>query len=256
MRQLTFTATVTDTSGGYSSYLAPIKENVLAAARDWGQFISSLGRIDIKINIIQTIPGGIANGGSTFAVNNYGSQWLESASRYMIDYGSSTEIRRGSDPNGATSDITININSEYLHSNFGDLWADSNSYDQTHVVPENLTDSLFVFTHEIGHGLGFSGFRDLSTGNLDYSLSTDGLYRSFFSHFDMNVTMSDGKPYFNEYTARLVYGAAIPLTSENLYHYGNLEGAGVNLITGVMTGVGIPTGFQYDVSNLDLYQPP
>ena len=129
MRHPTFTATVTDTIGGYSSYLTPIKENALAAARDWGQFISSLGQIDIQINIIQTIPGLIANGGSTFAVNNYGSQWLEGASRYMIDYGSSTEIRWGSDPNGATSDITININSEYLHSNSGGLWFDSNPYD-------------------------------------------------------------------------------------------------------------------------------
>ena len=60
----TFTVTVTDTIGGYSSYLTPITDNALVAARDWGQFITGSGQIDIQINIKDST--GVADGMPTY----------------------------------------------------------------------------------------------------------------------------------------------------------------------------------------------
>ena len=245
----TFTATVTDTIGGYSSYLTPIKENALVAARDWGRFITGSGQIDIQINIIQTASNG-ANGAPTYGKSTWST--FEGRRAIEVTWGSFTEITTGTDPNGATSDITINIDPDKLNSNYGNYYFDSSPYDQTHVVPANSVDGLFTLTHEIGHGLGFAGYRDWSTGILIESVQSDGYSAPTFSSFDEYVTMSGGKPYFNGTTAQSVYGVSIPLTTGNLYHYGNSAGAGVDLINGAMNGVVSKVGLEYNVSILDL----
>ena len=245
MRHPTFTATVTDTIGGYSSYLTLIQENALVAARDWGKFITGSGQIDIEINIIQLAGTTLANGRFTHA-SVTGTTNFEGDSRRSVVPGSYNEITTGSDPNGATSDITININATYLNNDSGGLWFDSNPYDQAHVVPTNLYDGLGVLTHEIGHGLGFSGFRDRSTG-----IFTPESGNTFVSSFDRYVTIAGDKPYFVGPAALSVYGV-IPLTSGNLYHYGNSEGVGADLYN---KGVMHPTsssGVQLDISILDL----
>ena len=250
----TFTVTVTDTIGGYSSYLTPIKENALVAARDWGQFITGSGQIDIQINIKDS--AGIADGASTYT--DYTWSTFEGRRAVEVTYGSFTEIMTGTDPNGATSDITINIEKDYLHTNAGGLWFDSNPYDQTHVVPTNLLDSLLVLTHEIGHGFGFSGFRNTSTGILNEYVASDGLSYPYFTSYDSYVTMSGGNAYFNGSTAKSAYGAAVPLTSailhpiSGVYHFGNSTGVGADLYS---KGVMHPTtsnGQSLDLSILDL----
>jgi len=244
----TFTATVTDTVGGYSSYIAPIQANALVAARNWGQFIVGSGQIDIQIDIAQS-PSNTADGASTSAKTLSPAILFEGRNRYHMQYGTLTEIITGSDPNGTTSDIIIHIDPDRLNDNYGSYWFDSNPYDQIHVVPSLKVDGLKTLTHEIGHALGISGYRDWSTGVLQ----VDGSGNSFFSNFDKYVVMVDGKPYFTGPTAKSVYGAAVPLTSGNLYHYGNSQGAGADLVkSGLMNGVVSNVGVEYNISNLDL----
>ena len=264
----TFTATVTaGTRRWHSSYLTTIKENTLVAARDWGQFITGSGQIDIQVNLVSSSSYLLSDAHRSLATGSasyteYTVANFEGRSKFMVHEGPYIEIMTGYDPNGAAPDIIIYIDEDKLYQNYYlTSWFDSNPYDQTHIVPTERYDGLAVLTHEIGHALGFNGYRGM------YGLFGD-LFGDFFSRFDENVIISGDNAYFVGPTAQSVYGAAVPLTSERLiiseriYHFGNFSNGGAvppTVATAVeyMYNEGMMTpiffrGTSSDVSNLDL----
>ncbi|MCJ2048057.1 hemolysin [Methylobacterium sp. J-078] len=111
-----------------------------AAANNWAKHFQ--GDQDIVIDVgIGNVggPGFLANGGPIYHHN--GSWWEKPAM---------TKARDGRDINGDTADGGVTLGIENFDKYFYDPKAE-------HAVPGNQTDAFSLFTHEIGHALGFVG---------------------------------------------------------------------------------------------------
>lgn len=229
-----FSVSVNDTTGLYASYINSITSVVLAAAAEWQKFLLNTASIEISVAIVDT-SSGRADGGSLSSgyVGPFGGFDLFQA-------GAAYELETGIDPNGSTADILIQIDPAYLT---GELWFDPTPATNDD-IPFDRTDALSVMIHEIGHGLGFNGWRDWSTGALP---------DDYLSTFDQFVIVSGGVPYFTGPNARAAYGGNVPLTIGNLFHYGNEFGPGADLVdAGLMNGVYFYRGERYAISELDI----
>ncbi len=120
------------------------------------------------------------------------------------------ELQTGTDFNGETPDIIINVNPEFL------LGASFDT-DPDRVAIPGVTDFVSVLIHEITHSLGFLSFRD-NTGE-DFTLDLDGdgdletLDSTYGSFVEFNEVDGLLTPTFNGATAVEVYGEAITLES-------------------------------------------
>jgi hypothetical protein len=233
-----YSVTVSDTVGSFGAYLAPIRDSALVAARNWLSDINGLGSIEIQINIAQT-SSNTANGQAGTS-NFVSSRLVEGRTVNLWEPGALTEIRSGVDRNGTAPDIIINVDPDRINEAFGSYWFDPNPFDADHRVPANLSDGVNLIEHEIGHGLGFQGWRDWRTG----------AFSGVVSPYDTFVIFVGGNPFFNGPKAVAAYGGLVPLTPGNLMHYGaTAEGPG--LTGGIMNGVQTPVGRERRLSQLD-----
>ena len=148
------------------------------------------------------------------------------------------ELQTGSNPNGADTDITLQIAQDYLNAN---LWFDPTPATSND-IPNNRTDALSVFIHEIGHGIGFSGYYNWGAGAFDFGSMTP---------FDSRTVFDGGHLYFDGPNVEAVYGSRVRLTDGNSYHYGQATGEGADLANGLMNGVVYNYGARYAVGALD-----
>ena len=225
----TATATVVDTTGQYGS-TAVLQKDLVAAFDAWSAYLApSAGTIDIELRLVNSgVDRGDGGAGTAIPIGSAGGYTI-------ADSGAAYELRTGMDPNGATPDIVINLNTS-----FAAQWYWPNPLDGS-AVPANKSDLVSVFAHEIGHGLGINGYRDWSTYTLSGSYETP---------FDTEVKVTGGAPYFTGANASALYGGAVPLTAGDLYHLGNSGGAGGQLGSDLMNGWVMPFGTT-PVSSLD-----
>ncbi|GJD72449.1 hemolysin [Methylobacterium goesingense] len=111
-----------------------------AAANNWAKYLQ--GDQDIVIDVGIGNVGGpdfLANGGPMY---HYNGSWWETPAI--------TKARDGVDINGDTADGVLTLGIESFDRFFYDPKAEN-------AVPGNQTDALSIFTHEIGHALGFVG---------------------------------------------------------------------------------------------------
>jgi Ca2+-binding RTX toxin-like protein len=231
---ITFNVSISDPLAAATSYHSAIMSTALAAAQKWAQYLSGTASIQIEVRIGQ-LATNRADGGSATSV-----YVGEEGGISIYEQGAAGEIRTGVDPNGASPDIIINVDPDYIRDV---LWFDPTPNDSGADIPSNRTDAVSVFVHEIGHGLGFNGWRHWTTGVLP---------GNYMSTYDADVVMVNGRPYFTGATAQGLYGGPVPLTYGNLTHYGNATGAGSDLLGGLMNGVVFYNGNRYDISFLDL----
>lgn len=230
----TFSVTVEDTTGKFASQINTITQNALAAFSLWGNFLFGSANIEVKVEIVD-VASDRGDGSSATTV------FLENAGGFRIyEQGLAAELRTGIDPNGILPDVIIHIDPTWMSSV---LWFDPNPYDNNHDIPNDKVDSEFFFLHELGHAIGFNGWRDWSSGVLP---------ADYMSPFDARVGGTQGAMFFHGPSAREVYGSPVPLTTDNLTHYGNSQGPGVDLISGLMNGVVSKFGTKYQISTLDL----
>ena len=171
---------------------------------------------------------------SSFAYQNWDG-------RYIYHQGAAAEIRDGVDPNGAEPDIEIVFGPDYLRN---ELWFDPNPAARTAPVPTDRTDAVSVVLHELGHAIGFNGWRDLTTGQLPPTYGSTYDAWSFNWYDDV---------YFYGPRATAVYGGYVPLTRGNWPHLGNRDGLpGDDLLFDLMNGVNFYRGYRFDVSPLDV----
>jgi hypothetical protein len=217
---LVFNVTVNDNVGGYASYAQLIRTDLLYAGSVWAGYINSNASIEVEVDIapspIHTADGTAAT--SVFLRTQNGNNYFE--------FGTIAEMLTGQDPNGNAPDVIIHVDPQYIDQS---LYFDPNP-SPTSNVPSNKVDAVEVFEHELGHAFGFNGFRVLSTGASQGSLST----------YDVFVTTINGTQYFTGPQAEAVYGGPIPLTANNFYHVGNQAGSGhpgSDLLNDMMNGV-------------------
>ena len=188
----------------------------------------------------------LATGGSATTVF-----FQKSGSQETREAGAAHELRTGKDPNGAAVDAVITLDSDRM----SDFWFSTSPSDRfAQSVPSSKFDAHSLILHEIGHILGFDGWRDWTTGDLP------GKFRSRFDQF-VTIDASLGTPLFNGPAAQAANGnQPVPLTHSNLYHVGNDTFGigrghghpGFKLLDDVMNGVGQQRESYYRISALDL----
>jgi len=212
---------------------ASVRNTVLAAGAEWARHLNGRASLDISVLIDAAVPR--AQGRSLTSCFAYDNGVIA-----VWDQGAASEILRGVDPNGSAADIEIRLSPSYLNT---DLWFDPDPFTRGASIPKGKTDAYSVFLHEIGHALGFNGWRDDTTGTLG----------TFGSRFD-ELTIFDGSNfYFAGKHAAQEYGGNVPLTYGNIFHLGNgSDRPGFDLRTDLMNGVVFKRGTRYEISRLDL----
>ena len=226
-----------DPGSAFAPYYAPLTSNLEAAAGRWGQHLNGDATLEVRVSFQDAARSGTASGGS------FTSYFIgELNGTRVFQQGSAHEIVTGRDLTGQGFDAIIDIAPSYLTN---ELWFDPTPADRTAAGPMDKTDAVSVLLHELGHALGFNGWRE----GLSNELRGD-----FGSPYDTLVTSIDGVPYFTGPNAVAVYGGLVPLTIGNVTHYGNdAPHPGGELATAtLMNGVAYRRGFMYDVTPLDL----
>lgn len=201
-----FNVTLNDPNNQYSQYHADVSAGVLAAANMWGANIQGQGTLTIQVNFSNLGGTTLASAGSTtfpFAGTVNGVN--------IYEHGALYEILTGIDPNGNTSDITVNVSTAYLTT--GEFFFDPT---RTQSVPSNKTDFMSVMLHELGHALVFNGFL-----NDNGKMPTDNDGKPYGTTYDTNIFVSNGQAYFGGTNVSIVNGGPVLLSSlSNTAHLG------------------------------------
>jgi Ca2+-binding RTX toxin-like protein len=221
-----------DPSNQLADLRAQIVSNVDYAWQTWSSVLNSAANIEIGITVASV---GRANGGA--ASNDYLGPYN---GLNLYQGGPTRELATGRDVTGANPDIVITIDPAYARS---ELWLDPTP-GAAPAIPTTRTDAVSIFVHEIGHGLGFNGWRDGTTGALP---------GNYLDTFDLQVVNPGNGPVFAGPTATAVFGGAVPLTLGNYGHYGNVSAPpGADPLAGLMNGVTFYRGTRYGIGDLDL----
>ncbi|MBX9623223.1 MAG: hypothetical protein K2X82_05360 [Gemmataceae bacterium] len=231
-----FPVTFDDPGGGYAAYYRPIAQHVAAAGAIWDRHLGGEASLEVVVKFDPGTPRATGRSlTSSFAYQNWDG-------RYVYHQGAGAEIRDGVDPNGADPDIEIVLGPGYLRD---ELWFDPRPFARTAPVPTDRTDAVSVFLHELGHAIGFNGWRDLTTGQLPPTYASTYEAWSFNWYDDV---------YFYGPNATAAYGGRyVPLTRRNWPHVGNWDGLpGDDLLFDLMNGEKFYRGYRFDVSALDV----
>lgn len=216
-----------------SDLTGQIVDHVGAALADWGRYVAGSAKIDVEVQVTNSVPEAAA---SSRASGYVGTQ----SGLSVYGSGMAFKINQGVDVNGDTPDIEILLNPAYLHN---DLWFDPEPFSRHDLVPLDKVDAMSLFIHEVGHALAFNGWGNHINGALpaDYA-----------STWDINTHFDGTNLYFVGARAEQLYGGAVPVTVGNNYHIGNANGPGVDLVPDIMNGVAFYRGSRYEISPLDV----
>ena len=163
--------------------LASVEADVKTALDNLGKAISSKVTFNLDVLTENTSPKTLAETTATM-VNTTGANGATQTTKFLADSASGTES------NSSTADATLYIN-----------LADLNQMSFSNTPVANKYDLTSVLTHEILHGMAFSGNLDLGSNAAK-------------TPFDALVTMQNGSPFFTGTHAETANGnAPIPLDS-------------------------------------------
>lgn len=203
-------ATVTVTTQDPQNRLAslPLLVPTLQAAIDYiDRYFVFRGSVDVQIVVETTSTGRFAgNGDIAFAGRRGGFDTWEASL--------AAESRTGVDPDPSKADVSIFIDptSSYL----AHLWWDPTIATSLAAnPPDDRTDAFTVMVHELLHGMGIVGWRDIETGALpaDYQSVWDSL-----------VSVSGGRATFFGPATTALLGAPVEVRlggSQGAFHLGN-----------------------------------
>jgi hypothetical protein len=232
---ITTTVTFSDPRSSFAAFYPDLINTTRAAVSRWAQYLDGNAALEIQIDFDDDSPNVLASAGSATSI--FIGEWNGID---QFQSGAVYEIATGIDLTGTRPDVLISISPRFLVDTY---WFDPTP-EQRNPPPPDKHDAFSILLHEIGHALGVIGFRDDITGQLS---------DNFESPYDAFVTNINGFFYFAGENAVAAYGGPVPLTAENLYHYGNIAPApGTDLQRALMSGTGLPRGLMQEVSSLDL----
>lgn len=216
------TATFNDPTGRYTAQAELMIRNAVAGFDAWAFGLAPFSAsIEIDFHLVTNFAN--RGGGRSYTSQSIGTL----NGRSLLSDGVAFEIRTGIDPNGAAPDLEVFFDVDFLTRFY---WV--NPFDGSR-PPAGMTDLVSVIAHEVGHALGFNGFRNSVTSELAATV---------LSTFDSLVEIAGGKPYFVGANAMAQYGGPVPLTQGNLFHLGNSGGPGAELTAHLMNGIVLAAG--------------
>lgn len=231
---INFSVSFNDPNGDLTAAAALIESHVIAAGERWAGHLIGDADIEVVVRTNAAIP--FAEGRSLT------SSFVRNSGAYNVfEQGMAAEIRTGTDPNGATADVEIEINPAYV---YDELWFDPDPHARVATVDINRTDAMSTFLHEFGHALGYSGWINGTTGGFpgDYQSTHDEWLRFEGDNF-----------YFDGPEAMARYGGPVPMTFGNPSHVANFAPRpGEDLLLNVMNGLVFYRGSRYDIEPLNI----
>lgn len=186
----------------------PLLVPTLQAAVDYiDRYVVFRGTVDVEIVVESTSTGRFAgNGDIAYAGRRGGFDTWEAS---LV-----AESRAGVDPDPSKADVSIFIDpaSSYL----AHLWWDPTIATSLAAnPPDDRTDAFTVMVHELLHGMGIVGWRDIETGALpaDYQ-----------SVWDSHVQLRGGRAIFDGPATVALLGAPVEVRlggSQGAFHLGN-----------------------------------
>jgi hypothetical protein len=217
---------------------AAIRSHIVLATQDWA---SHFHPRDCTITVQFSIQPWPARGtGRSFVSAPYRGELQDG--KHVSEEGAAQKLRTGRDPNGADPDIEMYFDPSY----FRTLWFDPDPKTRKAPIPAQKLDAYSVILHELGHAIGFNGFRDQKNGRVP---------GKFMSVYDRWVTFDGRNFFFNGPSAMKLYGHPIPLAhSNNNYHHIAEKGetSDPKLTTDLMNGIMLEWSRRYYISALDV----
>jgi predicted methyltransferase MtxX (methanogen marker protein 4) len=231
---ITYSVTFVDSGNAHSASYAAITAHIQAAGARWAGYLSGSGSLEVQVEFTTAIARIDGASFSNGFVHKNGA-------RDVFEQGAAFEVRTGTDPNGASPDIRIRINPDYLAN---EVWLDPNPAKRSDPIPANHIDGMSLFIHELGHAFLFAGWMDGTTGALP---------ATYMSTFDEQVQFDGTNFFFVGANAQARYGGPVPLTYGNPGHLGNLSPRpGADLVNDLMYGPFYSYQKRYDISAVDL----
>ena len=166
------------------NYLANVEASVKTALENLGKYISSKAVLNLEILTENTSPKTLAESTATM-VNTSGANGVTQTTSFLAEAAAGTNL------NGSTPDATVYIN-----------LADINQLSFSGTPAANKYDLTSILTHEILHGIAF-------TGNLDQAGSSAAK-----TPYDALVSMQNNSPVFTGTNAKTANkNAVVPLTT-------------------------------------------
>jgi hypothetical protein len=233
-----FTISVTNAAGLSGSQVTAVVNILSAAALDWAQYVTGHAPLRIQLNINTSSNGGELASGGPGDVINTGSISNGNGKTIVEPNSIYTLVTGNYDPSSTiTDEIAINLPAS--------------------TATQSSFDLLTIFRHELAHGLGFIGLRNISTG----ALGTDATLFDINTLTTLNaggtVTAANfvGTNAEAAYRTKLGTGPTpVPLTlltnGEAYYHVANSSSDPLG--QDLMSGTGLPPNTSRDISSVDL----
>ncbi len=198
--------------GTYSEYYEDVERILAVVGEDWGSRIDAVATLEIDVSFeFAPSENFLAKAGPITV-----EPLREENGISIVEIGTIHEIRTGEDPNATQADGQIIFNGALIEEFF---W-DPAPLERTVTIPDNEYDAYTILLHEVGHVIGFSGYKDDRTGEAPGIMTT---------YDELVERVGPDDFVFTGANAVEIYGDNVPLALGSLAHYGNPGGPGEDL---------------------------
>lgn len=216
--------TIFDPTGVAASAFFTLQLAVDAAVKQWSGILDGQGRLDIELRLEAT--------DARITTTGLFSTTLQITPTQVFTAPNGLhELRTGHDVNGAGPDLVIQIDPGFFA---GSTWLDPFPTVRVGAMPADKYDLVSLLTYQVGLGIGFTGYRDPSTG---------AVASNFVSPFDAEIQFIGDRPYFTGDHATAAYGGPVPLNTQT------------NRPLYVRLGNGPQDGLSYNAMTAEITQP-
>ena len=239
-----YSVRVTDRTGALATEHEALKRCVTSGLDQWGQYLTGKGVLEVEIIVEHATAGRLTAASATGLV--IGSCTTVPGPCGLAQDQAIHRLKTG-DPNPdapGKPDVQVHVTPEFWRDS---LWMDPDPKARTAPVPLDRDDAISVCTHELGHGFGMAGYRDVGTYAAKPGVGMT------LSPYDELIDFK-GTPTFVGPRTIAEFGP-VPLshdhTTQDLYHYGT-PSTPTPYDDKLMNGVRFYMGQRYFISRVDV----